>query len=177
MTVQQLILINGDKVRRDSNLMAFYIECFVDAFGYKPTCTGCTFSSDWNKLVRHINKGNTVSIINQNKNTMSTFKLKKTTNTIYAYKLDGKVYRRYDNKFDEAFVIAFLTNGTDAEIEARKKLFAELPEGLNQKDEVPTMENTAKEIRAYAELKGIDLGDLTKKQDLLDAERLKRKKL
>ncbi len=132
MTCNELILINSDKVRRDSNLMAFYIECFTEAFGYKPKCTGCTFSSDWNKLVRFINKGETITV-NQKQNTMSSFKLKKTTNTILAYKINGRTYRKYDNRIDEDFAITYLTNGTEAEIEQRKKLFAVLPDLLKTK--------------------------------------------
>lgn len=173
MTVQQLILNNSDKVRRDSSLMAFYIECFIEAFGYKPTCTGCTFSTDWNKLVRFISKGETITI-NQNKNIMSTFKLRKTTNTILFYKLNGRTFRKYDNKIDEAFAIAYLTHGTPEEIEQRKKLFAVLPGSANdievvENSEAPTMENTAKEIKAYAESKGIDVTGLANKKDLLEA--------
>ncbi len=155
MTSQQLILINSDKVRRDSSLMAFYIECFIEAFGYKPTCTGCTFSSDWNKLVRFINKGETVNAINQNKNTMNTFKLKKTENKIHAYKFDNKVYRKYDNKFDEAFAVGFLTNGTEAEITERKKLFAVLPDAFKNEIEVVETNNEETEGEEITEVEEI----------------------
>ena len=130
MTVTELILINSDKVRRDSSLMAFYIQYFIEAFGYKPVCTGCSFSSDWTKLVRYVTTG--VKEINQRKNIMSnTFKLKKSTNTILRYEVEGKVIRKYDNLMTEEFAIGFLTNGSKEEIENRKKLFTVLPDAIN----------------------------------------------
>lgn len=137
MTVQQLILNDSRKVRSSPDLMAFYIESFFEAFGYKPTCTGCTFSTDWNKLVRFVTKGETPNI-NQYKNTMSTFKLKKTENKILFYRVNGVTVRRYDNKIDEAFAVAYLTHGTPEEIEQRKKMFAVLP---NSEKGIEVVEN------------------------------------
>lgn len=171
MDIQELILLNSDKVRRDSNLMAFYIEAFQSAFGHKPNCAGCTFNSDWNKLVKSINKGeNLVNLQTTNNKVMSTFKLKKTTNTILAYRKDKITYRKYDNLIDESFAIAYLTNGTESEIIERKKLFAVLPDAISVKSEpIPTMENTAKEMREYADKKGIDVSGLQNKKDLLEA--------
>jgi hypothetical protein len=174
MTIQELILLNSDKVRRDSSLMAFYIESFVATFNYKPTCTGCSFSSDWRKLVNHVNKKENLVTLQKNINTMSTFKLKKVSNVILAYKKDGATHRKYDNLLNEDFAIAYLTNGTEAEIEQRKKLFAVLPEGLNAVKEeevleIPTMDNTAKEMKAYAKLKGIDVSGLQNKKELPEA--------
>lgn len=154
--------------------MAFYIESFIATFGYKPTCTGCSFSSDWRKLINFVNKTENLVTLQKSKNTMNTFKLKKVSNIILAYKKDGATFRKYDNLLNEDFALAYLTNGTEAEIEQRKKLFAVLPDGLNSVKEpevleVPTMENTAKEIKAYAELNGIDVSGLQNKKDLLEA--------
>lgn len=139
MTVNELILINSDKVRRDSSLMAFYIEAFIEAFGYKPTCTGCTFSSDWNKLVRFVNGvGKTLTI--EKKEVMSTFKLKKVRNVILAYKRNGVNVRKYDNLIDENFVNEYLTYGTDEQISERKKLFSVLPDALKGKEKAADAE-------------------------------------
>lgn len=173
MDIQELILLNSDKVRRDSNLMAFYIESFVKAFGYKPVCTGCSFSSDWRKLVNHVNGKLNLVTLQKSKNTMSTFKLKKVSNVILAYKKDGVTYRKYDNLLNEDFAIAYLTFGTEHEIEQRKKMFAVLPSGLGEveetKLEIPTMYSTAKEMKAFAEKKGFDVSGLQNKKDLLEA--------
>jgi len=177
MDVNDLILINSDKVRRDSNLMALYKKSFFDAFGYNPVCTGCTFSTDWNKLVKFVNSGNKVDVLISRNKIMSTFKLKKIQNKIFAYRKDGQTFRRYDNHFDEAFVNQFLSNGTEEQIQDRKKLFSVLPDSFkndievieNTEVEMPTMNNTAKEIKAYAEAKGIDVSGLVNKKDLLKA--------
>lgn len=169
MTSQELILINSDKVRRDSSLMAFYIETFIASFGYKPTCTGCSFSSDWTKLVRFINTGEKSLNLHQQKlKEMNTFKLKKTTNTIYAYKLDGKVHRRYDNRFDEAFAIAFLTNGTDAEIEERKKMFAILPDEFKPKDKKGKIEIDYLEINTIEVVNQAETAEIEIVQEIND---------
>ena len=135
MTVNELILIESHKVRRDSNLMFFYVEAFYKAFGYKPNCAGCSFSTDWQKLVKFINQQGKI-LTTENKSIMSTFKLKKIQNKIFAYKKDGQTFRRYDNHFDEAFVNQFLSNGTAEQIDERKKLFSILPEQL--KDNIKT---------------------------------------
>ena len=42
------------------------------------------------------------------------------------------------------------------------------PQVAVEVDEVPTLDNTAKEIKAYLKSKGIDYGKLIKKSDLLD---------
>ena len=129
MTAQELILIEGDKVRRDSNLMAFYIDSFFITFGYRPNCAGCTFDSDWRKFVRAINSGSITQPI-KSKKEMGTFKLKKVQNKIFAYRTNGKTYRLYDTGFTEDFVKNFLTHGTEEEIKERKALFAVLPDGM-----------------------------------------------
>lgn len=147
MTLQELILINSDKVRRNSDLMAFYIESFVSSFGYKPTCTGCSFSSDWAKLVRFVNTGEKPIFNNKNIKIMSTFKLKKTTNTILAYKLNGRTHRKYDNVMTEEFAIAYLTNGSEKEIVERKKLFAVLPDAFKSQKELKDAEVVAETKR------------------------------
>lgn len=128
MDVKELILLNSDKVRRDSNLMAFYIKSFMEAFGYKPNCAGCTFSSDWNKLVSFIkNDGKSLSLNLKSKVMENTFRLKKIQNKIFAYRIGKTTYRSYDNLFNDDFVKAFLKHGTEEEIIERKKLFSVLP--------------------------------------------------
>ena len=165
MTLDELILINSDKVRRDSSLMVFYKEAFLTTFGYNPTCTGCTFSSDWNKLVNFARSGNIIEVGNSKTNIMQTFKLKKIQNIILAYRQSDQTFRKYDNLMDEDYAIAYLTNGSEEEITERKKIFEILPTSLqSDNDEIlPTMRNTEKEINLVAEQKGIDVSDLKTK--------------
>lgn len=135
MDVQELILINSDKVRRDSNLMAFYIESFYTVFGTRPNCAGCTFSSDWKKFVSKVkNGGNLVTLKTKQLKMENTFKLKKIQNKIFAYRIDKKTFRSYDNNFTEEFVKNFLTFGTPEEIEVRKQLFSVLPQDEIEKE-------------------------------------------
>lgn len=134
MDIQELIQLNSDKVRRDSNLMLFYIECFSKTFGYKPNCAGCTFNSDFIKLKTALhNKEKVVNLTNKTKKMENTFKLKRIEGNILAYRKDKKTFRLYDNSLNEEFVIGFLTNGTEEEIEQRKKLFSKLPK-LEEKE-------------------------------------------
>ena len=143
MTIQELILIDSDKVRRDSSLMAFYIESFAALFGQKPVCAGCSFNSDW---VRFKNKvSGSDKRININSKTMTnTFKLKKIQNKILHYKAEGRTFRSYDNTMSEQFVTGFLTNGTEAEIAERKKLFSVLPDAF--KGKVKEVKEPVKEV-------------------------------
>jgi len=126
MTVKDLILIDSSKVRRDSNLMLFYIESFFKEFGVKPNCAGCTFNSDWIKLVRKIN-GTENLVTLQKEKTMATFVLKPSKVQILSYKKDGRTFRKYNNSLTEEFVNEFLSNGSEDEINDRKKLFSKLP--------------------------------------------------
>ena len=126
MTVSELISIDASKVRRDSNLMLFYIETFKEAFGYAPNCAGCTFNSDWYKLVNRIN-GTENLLTLQKEKTMATFQLKKAEGKILSFKKEGTTHRKYDTNLTEEFVIGYLSNGSEEEIEQRKKLFSKLP--------------------------------------------------
>ena len=50
MELKELVKLDSQKVRRDSNLMRLYINYFKDAFSFEPNCAGCTFSKDFKKL-------------------------------------------------------------------------------------------------------------------------------
>lgn len=127
MDSQEFIKLNSDKVRRDSSLMAFYIDLYFSTFNRKPNCVGCTFNSDFNKLKIALSGKNNVNL-SVNKNKMeNTFKLKKITGNILAFKKGKVTHRLYDNNLNETFVIDFLTNGTEEQIKERKKLFSKLP--------------------------------------------------
>lgn len=128
MSKDELILLNSDKVRRDSSLMAFYIEAFFETFGYKPNCAGCTFNSDFNKLKVALSRGEKSLNLNiKNTKMENTFKLKKVEGKILSFKKDKVTHRLYDTHLNEAFVKDYLKFGTEEEIESRKKLFSKLP--------------------------------------------------
>lgn len=131
MSVLELISNNKDKVRRDSNLMHFYLKHFKETFGYTPNCAGCSFSTDWNKLVSFYSK----KVKNDFKNEiyMDKIKIKKAEGKILSYKKEGKTYRLYDNILTQPFINDYLTFGTKEEIENRKKMFR-FPEMNNNQE-------------------------------------------
>jgi len=120
MTVEELILIDKYKVRRDSNLMSLYLQYFKETFNYLPNCAGCSFASDWQKLVAKYSKK---YVTLQKVNSMKTISIKKQQGKILSYKKDGKTFRLYDNILTDDFIKEYLINGTDEEIAERKKLF------------------------------------------------------
>lgn len=135
MTVQELVTLSSQKVRRDSDLMAFYIESFKAQFGKAPNCAGCTFSSDFIKLKSAVEKGTKPQKEMTMRNTEVTFKLSKRQGKILSYVKGGRTIRQYDNKMTEDFAVAYLTNGTKQEITERKKIFRELPAEIIAKEE------------------------------------------
>lgn len=141
MTIQDLISNDSTKVRRDSNLMLFYIETFKEAFGYAPSCVGCTFNSDWLKLLRKLNGTDENLLTLQKEKTMATFKLKRQEGKILSFKKDGITYRKYDTSLTEDFVIGYLENGTDEQITERKAMFSKLPK-VKTEVEVKEKKNT-----------------------------------
>lgn len=73
-----------------------------------------------------------------------TFKLYQVKGDILTYKDGKKTVRQYDNRMTEDFAIAYLTKGTDKQIEERKKLFKVLPKSLkkqeSEKEQAPQTE-------------------------------------
>lgn len=126
MTPDELVGLDSAKVRGDSDLLRFYIETYQEYFGRKPSCVGCTFRSDFQKLKRRIKGGG--SILAKKKKSMATFELKRKTGKLLHYRLGGGIIRSYDTNLTEEFVIGYLTHGTPEQIEERKKLFSKLPD-------------------------------------------------
>lgn len=136
MTVEELILLDKAKVRRDSNLMHLYLEFFKEAFNRVPNCAGCSFATDWQKLVSKYSKK---SVTLQKVNPMKTITIKKIQGKILSYKKDGKTFRLYDNILTDTFIKEYISNGTEEEISERKKMFnfpVENIEVIETKDEV-----------------------------------------
>lgn len=120
MTVNELILLDKAKVRRDSNLMHLYLEFFKEAFGRVPNCAGCSFATDWQKLVALYSKK---SVTLQKVNPMKTITIKKIQGKILTYKKNGKTFRLYDNILTDSFIKEYVSNGTEEEIKERLKMF------------------------------------------------------
>ena len=136
MTVEEFILLNKHKVRSDSNLMSLYLDFFKQTFNSTPSCAGCSFNSDWNKLISFYSKK---TVFLQKEKVINTISIKKRQGKILTYKKDGKTYRQYDNILTDSFINEFITHGTDEEIVERKKMF-NFP-----KEEEKTFEEIAEE--------------------------------
>ena len=135
MTLEDLILNSPDKVRGDSNLMRAYIDIYTGIYGSAPSCTGCTFKTDFKKLLNYAHRATNLNTPNVMKKSEKTFKLKKINGTIHTYKNGKNPVRMYDNRMTEDFAVAYLTNGTKKEIEQRKQYFEVLPTGVLSKKE------------------------------------------
>lgn len=128
-TIEDLIKAGKDQVRKTPDLMSAYISLFEEKFGRKPDCAGCTFNNDWSRLIQNR------TTINNNIEPMSgkTFKLRDASK-IYTYAYQDKQTGRSLNKrrfgylMEEDFAEEYLTNGTEEQIEIRKKEFKILPE-------------------------------------------------
>jgi hypothetical protein len=143
MQVQELILQNKDKVRRDSNLMSLYLKFFREAYGYAPSCAGCSFNSDWQTFVSFYSK-NTLTLQSKKIKIMEGITIKIIEGNILSYQKDEIIYRKYDNILTPEFIDGYLKNGTAEEIKERKKLF-NFPEKIEVEKKVkilkPKIEN------------------------------------
>ncbi len=123
MTKEELIAFGSSKVRNDSTLLSFYKEIFKEEFGYYPICAGCSFSNDWDKLI----KSNNISLTKNFEIMNPEFEIKD-KQKIHTYTDAKGIKRRCSGfHFTIEFAIAYLTNGTEEEIELRKKDFKTLP--------------------------------------------------
>lgn len=173
MTRAELIAIGRHKVRSDESLMLFYLKEFEILFGRKPNCASCTFVSDWVKFERGKNNENFIPMETK------TFQLtQKGKDKIHTYKEGKQPLRTYGYKMTEAFANAYLTKGTDEQIEDRKKWFNVLPskpkvsfikiddvEKAKFIDGVNLEDATGKQMNAYAKTNNIDFGDATRVAD------------
>ena len=146
MTAKELIMNGKDKVRRDSNLMHFYLILFKETFNETPNCISCSFSRDWNRFSAY-HKNNSIDLIANEKITiMEDIKIKKVQGKILSYKKDGKTYRLYDNLLTNVFISEFLTYGTDEEIADRKKLF-NIPVKIQDVEEISPIKTKRKRVK------------------------------
>lgn len=118
MTIDELINKNPNEIRHSPSLMDFYIFFFKQTFGHLPSCTACTFNSDFKRLVNfHRKNTHKMEAITH------TITIKKSKGTILSYVKDGRTYRKYDNILDDQFIEEYLKHGTEEELASRRKLF------------------------------------------------------
>lgn len=131
MTINEFILLDKAKVRRDSNLMSLYLDFFKTAFGRVPNCAGCSFGTDWQKLVSLYSIKGEKKVTLQKGKIMNTISIKKIQGKILTYKKEGRTYRQYDNILTDSFIKEFISNGTEDEIKERIKMF-NFPDDLEE---------------------------------------------
>lgn len=102
--------------------MSLYLLYFQEAYGYRPSCAGCSFGSDWQKIVSFYSNKEEKSLNLQKQNFME-ITIKKIQGKILSYKKDGRVFRLYDNILNDEFIDGYLNNGSEEELAERKKLF------------------------------------------------------
>jgi len=123
MTINEFILLDKAKVRRDSNLMSLYLDFFKTAFGRVPNCAGCSFGTDWQKLVSLYSIKGEKKVTLQKGKIMNTISIKKIQGKILTYRKDGKTFRQYDNILTDEFIKEFIVSGTEEENKERVKMF------------------------------------------------------
>ena len=165
MTRNDLINLGEHKVRRNEDLMLFYLKEFEIMFGRKPVCAGCTFKRDWNNFVKGKNRTFRQNIIKMEK----TFKLKNSElSKIHTY-VDSRPRRTYGSKMTEQFAIEYLKHNKDAsskfDVLPKAKEVVNEPSFILNGEEILLSKAKGKEIDAYAELNDIDFGDATKVKD------------
>lgn len=141
MTINEFILLDKAKVRRDSNLMSLYLDFFKTAFGRLPNCAGCSFGTDWQKLVSLYSIKAEKKVTLQKGKIMNTITIKKIQGKILTYKKDGRTYRQYDNILTDSFIKEFISNGTEEEIKERVKMF-NFPDVLEEDKIVSDIQNS-----------------------------------
>lgn len=136
ITIEDLIKAGKSEVRYNSNLLTAYKELFAEKFGREPVCAGCTFDSDWNRLIN--NQNSTKTEIMSDK----TFKLRDNS-IIYSFDRADKKTKRmmrsrmYGNIMTEKFAEDYLTHGSEEQIAERKKQFKVLPKKFQANDDAP----------------------------------------
>lgn len=173
ITLEDLIKAGKSEVRYNSNLLTAYKKLFAEKFGREPDCAGCTFDSDWNRLITNQNFSNR-EIMSEN-----TFKLRDNS-IIYTYQRENpetktsRPIRTFGNKMTEEFAEAYLTEGTSEQIAQRKKQFKILPKKFQPTESAPADTNKYPEklvdMKAYAAFKEYpeeEYSSITRKADMI----------
>lgn len=154
MTAQEIVKVGPGGVRNNSTNMAEYERLFKEQFGYKPECPTCGSVRDWN-LFKAFANGESFTkpqIIMSDK----TFELINNA-IIYSYDYEDEKINRvirkrvYGNLMTDQFAEEYLTNGSEDQIEERKKEFRLLPEKF--RDSVEEANVDVNDTEKLAELK------------------------
>jgi hypothetical protein len=128
MTAQELITLQPSQVRKSNELMAVYLKNYFLYLGRNPVCTSCTFDSDFRNFAVAVKNGEPKFNKLINPLIMETTFTILDPSSIYSYRKKGMAVKRcYGNNMNDEFAIAYLTIGTDEEIEKRKLEFKVLP--------------------------------------------------
>ena len=124
MTKEELISFGSSKVRNDRALLSLYFEMFKEEYGYQPQPPCCGNMADWDRFVKSKNE---TTLTKKYEIMNPEFEIKD-KQKIYTYTDAKGIKRRCGGyNFTIEFASAYLTNGTDEEIELRKKEFKVLP--------------------------------------------------
>lgn len=155
ISIEDLIKAGKSEVRYNSDLLTAYKKLFAEKFGREPDCAGCTFDSDWNRLINNSN------ISNREIMSDKTFKLRDNS-IIYTFDKEDKKKktlrrtRSYGNIMTEEFAIDYLTHGTPEQIAERKMQFKILPKKFQPNDNAPAdlIPEKLADMKALAAQKG-----------------------
>lgn len=164
MKINEFILLDKAKVRRDSNLMSLYLDFFKTAFGRVPNCAGCSFGTDWQKLVSLYSIKGEKKVTLQKGKIMNTISIKKIQGKILTYRKEGKTFRQYDNILTDEFIKEFIVSGTEEENKERVKMF-NFPTNLDLEFKTETWEHKIVEsdFTFMGEEKKLDIKELESK--------------
>lgn len=152
MTIEELAAQNASEIRRNENLMRLYMKYYKDVFFSVPNCASCSFKRDFKKFQKAVLGGNVMKNVKPYKTiemarNENDFELKRQHQyDILAYRKDGRPYRSYGNKLTSKFVSEFLENGTERQLEERRKMFKRLPgEKPNETEKTQSVNSVSNE--------------------------------
>jgi len=148
MKIKEILQLGAERIRMNPLYLKLFLSEFEKAFNFKPSCTGCNFKSNFNKLNSYINKNNLKLGI------MKNYKLDRRQNSIiHTYIGDnGKAHRSYGRNMTDDFAENYLSKGTKKELELRKEFFVKIP--AKKTSTKPTdLKNLSDDKLNYAQLK------------------------
>lgn len=144
MEVEELIQLSKREILDDSKNKALYINTYKAFFGTVPSCTSCSFNSDFRKLRNKVLgiEPETVKFVETKKvKKMKKYKLKKgNSSKIFSYPDEnGRMNRRYGKDLDDDFV--------DKLFKIKNNPYKDFFEVLPVKEEKKKVETKKKEVK------------------------------
>lgn len=130
--------------------MSLFISYYRQTFADEPSCYGCAWNATFKRLARTIGvEEKYINTANGRILKMKTFELKKgLSNDIIVYKVGKLPHKIYLKDATDAFMLEFLTHGSDEEISKRKEMFVKFPDGFEKlSDVVETEEPEQTEVK------------------------------